>query len=126
MEETLVNLETAKLAKEKGFKESCLYYFSLGGIEKSFCEDGLYFYSLGEGGRLILRPTQSLLQKWLREIHNIHVEPAFHNNGKYFFLGCQIINNDIIDFQLDSGYFDTYEKALEVGLQEALKLIKNK
>lgn len=26
MEDTLINFETAKLAKEKGFNEKCIYY----------------------------------------------------------------------------------------------------
>ena len=72
-------------------------------------------------------PTQSLLAKWLREVHNIEVtmwnHHAYEFKGNYFY----VLNYDHIG-SLDSelkpkNLFKTYEEALEVGLQEALKLI---
>jgi hypothetical protein len=72
-------------------------------------------------------PTQSLLQKWLREVHNIYVstreslaitgelEYVCTVNGKY-------INHGIKYKPINR--FDTWEEALEIGLQEALKLIE--
>ena len=67
-------------------------------------------------------PTQSLLQKWLREEHNINIGLTY---------------TSIIDSESTRNYWtwrlhyktnmygnkDTYEKALEIALQEALKLI---
>jgi len=56
-----------------------------------------------------------LLQKWLREIHNIDVRVA--NKYRYYYL--------VKDQQyFDRTTYDTYEQALEVGLLEVLKLVK--
>lgn len=132
MQETLISFETAKLAKEKGFDEPCAYYSILD--FQNFKADGkIYQARLGDGsyGDNVLQfvkrtnqphlagaSTQSLLQKWLREVHKIHVLLVFKPNQKY-------------DYEIDTieDYYTfhdpqlTYEEALEKGLFEALKLI---
>ena len=70
-------------------------------------------------------PTQSLLQKWLREKHGIDVLPFKEQNtiqDLSLIYTWTIFNKGIIS-TIPKGY-DTYEQALEKGLQEALKLIK--
>lgn len=78
-------------------------------------------------------PTQSLLQKWLREKHNIHIEVSYcFTNDKYMVIVHSKINQRI-EIELDllskkpEEYlkYKSYEQALEIGLYEALKLIKN-
>lgn len=87
-----------------------------------------------------LAPTQSLLQKWLREVHNIVIiidfslSNLYNNNKKSYFVDIYCLNINI-DNRIKSkkvGYespekdhklFDTYEEALEEGLKEALKLV---
>lgn len=73
-------------------------------------------------------PTQSLLQKWLGEVHNIIINVVAipyetHDKVEYHF---DIINNfiwlDIDDIKKTDGFM-TPEEALEAGLEEALKLI---
>ena len=65
MEEIRVSFETAKLAKEKGFDIDC-------GWKLRKLENGSFTHTnSSELG--IEQPTQSLLQKWLREVHNINV-----------------------------------------------------
>ena len=75
-------------------------------------------------------PTQGLLQKWLRdrEENIIIVIPmrAVHRNynGWYYEVFTQLTKKDnpvLIIYSNEN--FDTYEEALEKGLQEALKLI---
>lgn len=116
MEDQLVNFETAKVAKEKGFKIKCDYGFNLQGLES-------YDTSIDRAnGLLIDRPTQSLLQKWLREIHNIDVFAmsvrftGYEEIGYYTYCikGIYPIKN----YRLNS-----YEEALDIGLFEELKLI---
>ena len=82
MEEQLVNFETAKLAKEKGFNiktykgylsETIVEYFD------TYPSDSIrlsekYSNSALKNDWLCTAPTQSLLQKWLREKHNIEIE----------------------------------------------------
>ena len=89
MEEPLIDFETAKLAKEKGFDEKCFHIFSLfrGGVKEYGPEniksnDGSYNQNHKEmywkrGCNFdyhFLRPTQSLLQKWLRDKHGLYIE----------------------------------------------------
>ena len=68
-------------------------------------------------------PTQSLLQKWLREKYRIDVfvnpfkDHQADVNDEIVYKYC-IWNNSI-----GAEFNQTYEKALEKGLQEALKLI---
>ena len=79
-------------------------------------EDGLYFPSKGENGRLILRPTQTQLQKWLREKYGIDilVQRSFSNGIKRYIL------TPCFDKPILKGYQsiekNNYEEALEIAL----------
>ena len=99
MKEQLISLETAKLASDIGYSPILL----------------------GDNFKDKL-PTQSLLQKWLREVHNIHViAVSGGENGLPSYDYCVMVNR--INHNLDDGDY-SYEEALEKGLQESLKLIK--
>jgi hypothetical protein len=128
MEEQLISFETAVLAKEKGFDIKTLYRF-LGETYREVdlnCQlwDNEYY-----------APTQSLLQKWLREVHGIHVQPYFYPNTistREIKPEVEIIRvfakdgitKSILPPSLRNEEFDTYEQAFEEGLLAALKLIK--
>ena len=60
----------------------------------------------------------SLLAKWLREEHNIHLI-AYKNINIDGYDWCFITTDGITNIN----NYKTYEEAYEVGLQEALKLI---
>jgi len=67
------------------------------------------------------------LQKWLRENHNIivMVEPYSNGSSSCRFIWDRFILNNI--WMLDSFSMEKhekYEKALEIGLYESIKLIK--
>ena len=138
LEEKLISFETAILAKEKGFKNACDGFVNKDN-EYIFMPDLLYpnnseFSHNSEEDpevvewkelmkTLVLAPTQSLLQKWLREAHEISIKiDDYYTNSRVRFdynvceLGSQEDN--------PVGIFETYEEALEIGLQEALKQIK--
>jgi predicted transcriptional regulator len=69
-------------------------------------------------------PTQSLVQKWLREVHNIQVycySSSKNSEGKYRDYVVHINEKSINDDRDEE--FQTYEEALEVGLQVALEMI---
>ena len=121
MEDSLIKYETAKLAKEKGFpQKGNLAYNKTGNLGKRYKAIN---YAAS---------TQSLLQKWLREVHNIDVDSYL----------IEMISNDRqlkqdLDqreycyrmykegiLQYSHGEENTYEGALETGLQEGLKLIR--
>jgi len=132
MNDTLVNHNTAILAKEKGFDLFC---------ENVCFDDGThrklrYFEGDGDGYAkntsinseydeyICTKPTQSLLQKWFRENHNIdiisipvrwtgHEEIAYWT---YAIKSIQPVGKELYKF-------NTYEEALETGLVEALNRI---
>ena len=105
MEDTRVTFETAKLAKKKGFEFRVVWEYILG--FKNNYERDKYL------------PTQSLLAKWLREKHNIHLI-AYKNINIDGYDWCFITTDGITNINS----YKTYEEAFEIGLQEALKLIK--
>lgn len=154
MKKDLILFETAKLAKEKGFDELVLYKYSdkgvlyisytteqYYGIEtlKEFIDEGCGFtknselpwnniyrseYENKKVNIVVTAPTQSELQKWLREKHNIHIQVWYDNtqkDGYPYLYKIYDQNNEPVDS--DGWYYDNWEEALEEGLQEALKLI---
>lgn len=110
-----------KLAREKGFKSKHI---------------DLDFFTVKDGNlyEYWLYLWLCELQKWLRDEHNINfwVE-CFYHDGLNYFCESEI---KILDFfkSIDEydewfannfiGNFNSYEKALEEGSKQALKLIK--
>jgi len=69
-------------------------------------------------------PTQSILQKWLREEHNLEVNAyGVRYTGDISVTYYTYSVNGVT--QLRAYKCDTYENALEAGLLEALKSIKD-
>ena len=135
MKDQLIVFETAKLAKEKGFKNKTPhklrrdYYNHLGEINGDVTEYIKAYVANKELERYntIDAPTQSLLQKWLREVQSIYISVDYliieviDSKGVRF--DWSIYNkNESIESKELIGLL-TYEEALEKGLVEALKLI---
>lgn len=144
MKEELISLDTARLAKEVGFNVTLRFssvnhaYFPPIKEFKEFNYENLEDYSQFNlkqynpkdeliekcGIPYYLAPTQSLLQKWLREKHKIHIDVVYFIN--------QPINNELwadcyqffVNGEAFHPYCKTYEEALELGLLKTLKLIK--
>jgi hypothetical protein len=131
MKEQLVSFETAKLAKEKEFDWVCGTVYNDSKIILAFypheCFDGyrpideVYDYYPLPDKDILYAPTQSLLQKWLRDVEGIDIDIVkyqFNTDKRYeysvFFRGI---------YYSCSGY-DSYEKCLEAALIEALNKIK--
>lgn len=70
-------------------------------------------------------PTQSLLQKWLREKHNIHIVCWWYDKEDKFYteLGRKTKEKIFVQCGNTTLLFNTYEEALEEGLKHALTLI---
>ncbi len=110
MKKQFITNDTYKLAVKNRFsnKETIPIFGSKEGVK----------YKQGE-----VIPTQSVLQRWLRENHNIDAWAAPYigkNAGDY---GCMLYKNKkeiIVDHELDG---NSYEEATENVLYEALKLI---
>lgn len=134
MKEQLISFDTAKLSKEKGFNNSIYGYY---------INQNRWFFNEGENcfydwdyeieaevefkeatKNLIPRPSQSLLSKWLREEHNIHIEILLSDNqpwDKFYYRIMQI--GKYFSLSHDGIYSSSYEESLEIGLQKALELI---
>lgn len=124
MTEELVTLETAKLLKEKGFNEYCKDIIK---EDNNRIMQSVFRTNKNLPKLCYSRPTQSIAQKWLRDIQNIHIcvyncacgygyEISKADNGTH-------ITSSVYEGPNDGGKWDVYEDALEAGLQEALKLI---
>lgn len=135
MKEQLVSLKTARSAMKQGFILSHpLYLYDENGeildLKRSF---DLTRQTFILDSTTTLAPTQSLLQKWLREVHGINIFMSFKPNIKKWDFIPYFMSMDAKEYiEYNSNYtkqnnkrrFDTYEDALEIGLQEALKLIQ--
>lgn len=125
MEETHVSYETAKLATEKGFNE-----FDKNN-NRVFCEieNSVFFHKPVQNNHedsynanyKYRCPTQSFLQTWLRDVHNIDLWFGMLDKPNKYHVE-DILQDDIIIGGINTGS-PTYEEALELGLQEALRLI---
>ena len=122
-----IKKKTAKLAYKKGYNissEKVLYKVIATNTECIWnCR------SIGDGGGvyefIAYLPTQTELQTWLREEHKIHIEIFLDDNSPYtgFYYRVMTIGQ-YFAISHDGIMYKKYEKALEIGLKEALKLIK--
>ena len=154
MKEKLIDLETAKLSAEKGFNIRCkdaycdfdeyIAYDYHHGDEELIPKRYNVLVSSDYDGRgktiKYYAPTLSLLQQWLREKHNIlvYVHTAYTQNivdenliysFKPSITIIEYVGENIFKTDLKYEMFHglkamTYEDAMELGLMEALKLIK--
>lgn len=77
MQEQLISFDTAKLAKKKGFHymkaniygDNMAYHLDNGQLTTAQLANSVIGY--------ILAPTQSLLQKWIRKKHLLHISIDF-------------------------------------------------
>lgn len=141
MKETLVVLETAKLAKEKGFDILCNTTYQSNSedvILYWYPTESFYGYSDLEDiadflptSNELMAPSQQLLQKWLREKHSLFVFSEIFDKGfleknkfcfQYKIFDESEPSDNFIDVSMSE--YKTYEEALEMGLLNALKLIK--
>ena len=117
IQEDYVSFETAKLLREKGFKESTLAY--------AYGQDMIGYYSqprvtddYNVEARRYPLPTLQIAMKWLREVHKISIEIT--STGHF-------IDNDVEwECDIKAGhrlYFRhiTNEKSFELCAEAALK-----
>ena len=140
MKEQLISFETAKLAKEKGFSIICDYVYDIVAdevnpvITRNQQPSGNFLSYFHD--RFISTPTQSLLQKWLREVHQIYVQIETDQTTypKFCYSIARFIGNpnnlsekewywDKLPYNENWSLHRKYEEALEEGLQEALKMV---
>jgi hypothetical protein len=119
-----VTFDTACLAQKKGFTVPVLNCYNDDyeivdvntlwnyGCEGGMCLEEWYVdYNSTDTitSVIVSAPTQSELQDWLREEHNINIYAYQPNETGYWAHNLE-----------DKAKYDTYEEAIEEGLQEAL------
>ena len=148
MKEQVISFETAKLAKEKefdwkstiGYKEngesmtidrSEVSFFA--GASINFNNTDLIKYNkqfTDDWVCVCVAPTQSLLQKWLREKHNIYVEVTHsyrdlsHYTYHVYTTWDEYCEKITMAMNNELHHFSVYEDALEAGLQAGINRIK--
>lgn len=110
MHDEIVKYPTAKLAKEKGFDLITHNYFledkQTGEIKRVCVIHRNELYNIYPA------PTQSKLQKWLREVKNVNITPPLYYTNRGY--ACTIIAEKYTIF------YKTYEDALEDELYKQL------
>ena len=130
MTEQFITFETAKLAKKKGFAEGSHHYYGRlypdsSDLTISLQGAGIYTVLNSEykKNEVYEAPIQSMLQKWLREKHSMHIVINYeYINNHYTLEVLNLLQDEIIYAFYDFNH-DTYEEILEKGLQESLKAI---
>jgi hypothetical protein len=129
--EEICTYEVCKLAKEKGFDGLCYAAYDREGV---LLPNDIPNPNMSLLLTDCIAPTQSVLQRWLREGEGIVVEviayPTCSNNKKNCYWWSIKQNSDGICYQYEEcsdtlygfGFaFDTYELALEDALKYALE-----
>ena len=127
IEESYVSFETAKMLKDVGFDVPCISQYMQNGFRWN--GGSLKKVNSNEYESVFSCPTQALAAKWLREVHRIVVDatftpPSTDGNAWKYFIGEM---DDMVwngDYGPSDEFYETYEEALEAGLQKAIKLIK--
>ena len=115
--EEIVTRDTAILAKDKNFDwniDSSWSYLDKNGMSMVY-----------NAKTCVLHPTQSLLQRWLREVHKLIVTVNYiYEYDSTPYTSFIYKEGDSVPTNKWEFDFETFEEALEKGLFEALKLIK--
>ena len=125
--ETYVSLETAKLLKQAGFDWECdkIYYcYHEDNDTWDLESNNKNHLRILELDYCLLAPSLAVAQKWLREVKNIQIiaSPlAGSKNWTYLITkDFWLLHEDISGIALTPENFDTYEEALETGIQTCL------
>ena len=119
LNDDIIKFDTAILAANLGFNLNVIGTH----VYNYYNEDG----SLGciSWGHLHTKSPcaspQSLLKKWIRKVHGIHVEIYSNASGWGWILTK--INGTVIKEITDDHFYEEYEDALEAGLVIALQFI---
>ena len=127
--EDYVSFETAKLLKEKGFDTECDYLYVDGKLVRARIGPCNWNYRqpfFADCKNECSAPTLQMVMKWLREVHNLVVNPVGHYvDGKLeswevdiYFLDCGI---DATINAMGHIYGKTYESACENGIEYCLE-----
>ncbi len=119
IKEAFISFDTAKLMKEKGFDEPCPYFYR---FDRNEIYSGTAFTNTQIGDKFYNAPTQQMAMRWIREVHNIAIEPYAAAYRFGFTLskiptGSHILNEADV---YPNDEFETWEDAIEAALKHVL------
>ena len=110
--EDYVSFDTAKLLKEKGFDEACIYVYLHDGSEDIWDTD--------KEDIACQKPTLQMAMKWLRKEHNLFIGLEYVN-----ILGLGFVYQSTIcrfgDDNMTCLWKHSYEEALEAAIKYCLE-----
>lgn len=121
--EDYVNYETAKLLKEKGFDEECWCWYEEDGYFKDSNDDYGFQSNLDHVSDdfICSAPTLQMTMKWLREKHNLSIEPYYTHKQKYKFIIQEIPTAISLWMDLPDELYSTYETACEAAIKYCIE-----
>jgi hypothetical protein len=126
-EEKKIELMTSIHAKEKGFNWRTTSFYENGEFKERDRNPNIETWDHNSSFKeRTSAPTQTHLQKWLREVHNLHANPYMEGEAGepelnlYTYFIHQGMGNRIKSKMI----FPSFESALEYALLESLNLIK--
>ena len=117
--EEICTYEVCELAKEKGFDVPTHYAYNDNCRKAMYME--LCLNRNTKDSRSISAPSQSLLQRWLREEKGLHISIPLHKGEYKYFWAIDSLNRKKKEDDIAYNLFDTYELALEDALKYALE-----
>jgi hypothetical protein len=126
MIEKRISRQVAEMAKEKGldfdldFGGNCGCYQINDTVEfeKDYVIPYHVHFQYPDRKEYLFAPTQGYFQKWLRDVHRVHVGIDYDSKGWGFFITN--LNNPNGEINWSKNY-ETYEEALEAGFKTALR-----
>ena len=123
MEEELISFNTAKLAKQKGITiKSKDVWIDIDGETRCRVMRSKHLFE-----NECYAPTQSLLQKFIREKRGVHIEIHRNASGYYWSMCLEDGGTDLGWSDMSgpdaSGTWDSFENALECALPKDKSLI---
>lgn len=128
IEESYVSFDTARMLKEAGFDVPCKSYYELEDSEVVRKDSiGSSDYNAYEDA-VCSRPTQALVARWLREVHDTFVKMervgSFDGKEFRFYWSYSIISVSTACLKsISGGRYGSYEEALEEGIVQVLERI---
>jgi len=120
MKNIFVPYELAVIAKEKGFNEKCINYYSKIDKQLSYSMDGVVMLKVDDFNSTnhVSAPLYQQIVDWFRKNHNIAIEPTTWVEVTTWMVRNRMTNETIWNNAIKD-YYEGYNKAIE----EALKLI---
>ena len=125
--EDYVSFEIAKLLKEKGFNEPCLKQYYNNGELSNVSIEAKY----NTIDNQVSAPTLQMVMKWLRKVHNIHIELNWDKGNQLYSFNIwkpgkyqpEISSLDLWRVYKDDNYIGewNYEEAAEEAIKHSLK-----